>query len=403
MRLTLDQAPWLQAPHAAAVLDALKAAGGEARFVGGCVRNAILGAPVDDLDLATPLTPPQVIAALEAAGVRAVPTGVEHGTVTAVVDHRPVEVTTLRRDVETDGRRAVVAFTTDWAEDAARRDFRLNALYADRTGQVFDPVGGGVEDALAGRIIFVGDPETRIREDYLRILRFFRFGAWYGRTWNHAGLLACAKLREGLRGLSAERINKELLKLLGAPDPWPAISCMGRAGVLSVLLPDMGRLDRFEAGAALTPDPELRLSLLLEPDLGRVRGTAEALRLSNAQKARLLAAVESEPPVHLGMSALQAVAALYRVGRGAFRDRVILAWAEEPEREEEARLLLEIAEGWSRPRFPLNGDDLAEAGVPRGPALGRTLRALEQTWVDSGFEADRAALLARLRDQLSRP
>jgi poly(A) polymerase len=203
--------------------------------------------------------------------------------------------------------------------------------------------------------------------------------------------------------LSAERINKELLKLLAAPDPWPAVSWMGRAGVLWVLLPDTGRLDRFEAGAALTSDPELRLSLLLKPDPERVRGTAEALRLSNAQKARLLAAVESEPPVHLGMSALQAVAALYRVGRGAFRDRVILAWAEEPEREEEARLLLEIAEGWSRPRFPLNGDDLAEAGVPRGPALGRALRALEQAWVDSGFEADRAALLARLRDQLSRP
>jgi poly(A) polymerase len=321
--------------------------------------------------------------------------------VTAVADHRPVEVTTLRRDVETDGRRAVVAFTTDWAEDAARRDFRLNALYAERGGEVFDPVGGGVEDALARRIIFVGDPETRIREDYLRILRFFRFGAWYAREWDQAGLLACAQLKDGLRGLSAERVGKELLKLLAAPDPWAAVSWMGRTGVLSVAVPEMGRLDRFEAGASLTDDAELRLSLLLKSDPEGVRRAADALRLSNVQKHRLLAAVETQPSVHLGMTPLQAFAALYRIGAPAFRDRVVRGWADQPERGREARALLNLAEGWSRPRFPMNGDDLAEAGVPRGPALGRALRALEQAWIDSDFEEDRPALLARLGDQLS--
>ncbi len=402
MRLSTQQAPWLQAPHAVAVLDALEAAGGQARFVGGCVRNALLGAPVDDLDLATPLTPPEVMAALEAAGIRAVPTGVEHGTVTAVYDHRPVEVTTLRRDVETDGRRAVVAFTTDWAQDAARRDFRLNALYADRTGQLFDPVGGGLDDALAGRILFVGDPETRIREDYLRILRFFRFGAWYGRDWpDHDGLKACAELHGGLRTLSAERIGKELLKLLAAPDPRPAVRWMDRTGVLGALSPDLGGLDRFEAGTALTADPELRLSLLVEREAEAVRRTAESLRLSNAQKSRLLAAVGTEPPVHLGMSPVQTLAALYRTGEPAFRDRLIRAWAEQPGRATEARSLLEIADAWSRPQFPLRGDDLADAGVPRGPELGQALRALEQAWIDGGFREDRPALLARLQAQLA--
>jgi poly(A) polymerase len=404
MRLTPEQAPWLHASPAVAVLDALEAAGGEGRFVGGCVRNAILGAPVDDLDVATPLTPPEVIAALERAGIRAVPTGVEHGTVTAVVDHRPVEVTTLRRDVETDGRRAVVVFTADWAEDAARRDFRLNALYADRDGRVFDHTGEGVADALGGRVVFVGEPETRIREDYLRILRYFRFGAWYGRDWpSAADLDACAGLGEGLRTLSAERIGKELLKLLAAPDPTRAVALMAQTGVLSTLLPELGQVDRFGDAAHLTSDPELRLSVLIRPDAEAVRRTAQALRLSNAQRDRLLAAVEPEPPVHLDLSKAAALAALYRTGPAAFRDRLIRAWVEAPERRSEAKALLRLTDGWERPRFPLNGDDLAEAGVSRGPALGRALRMLEQTWVDGGFQDDRAALLARLGDQFAGP
>lgn len=400
MRLTPGQAPWLQAGYAAAVLDALEAVGGEGRFVGGCVRNAILGAPVDDLDVATPLTPPQVIAALERAGLRAVPTGVEHGTVTAVSDHQPVEVTTLRRDVETDGRRAVVAFTTDWAEDAARRDFRLNALYADRTGGVFDPVGGGVEDALAGRIVFVGDPETRIREDYLRILRFFRFRAWYGRGEpDAAGLAACTRLSEGLLSLSAERVSKELLKLLAAPDPRPTVRLMEKAGVLQRLLPAPRDLRRFEALVALeagmeaAPDPLLRLAALLPSDPKAARDSAAALRLSNQQAARLAAGLQPGP---LPPEA----AALYRLGPQAFSDRFRLQAASEGVTAAEAAAVLARASSWTRPVFPITGEDALALGAS-GPAVGRALRDLEAAWIEGGFQADRPSLLARLQDQLS--
>ena len=204
MSVSVKGQPWLESQATRAVMRALEAAGGAgcARFVGGCVRNSLLGQPVDDIDIATRLRPEQTMAALKAAGLKAVPTGVEHGTVTGVSERRPYEITTLRRDVETDGRRAVVAFTEDWAEDAARRDFRLNALYADAAGTVFDPTGGGLEDAAAGRIVFVGEAETRIREDYLRILRFFRFYAWYGRGEPDAGgLAACAALKGGMAQL----------------------------------------------------------------------------------------------------------------------------------------------------------------------------------------------------------
>ena len=219
-------AEWLKLPETRAVMEALEAAGGAdcARFVGGCVRNSLMGQSVDDIDIATRLQPSATMAALKARGLRAIPTGVDHGTVTAVAGGRPFEITTLRRDVETDGRRAVVAFTEDWAEDAARRDFRLNALYAGAAGCVFDPTGGGLSDAAQGRIIFVGDPEARIREDYLRILRFFRFFAWYGTgAPDAAGLAACERLSAGVERLSAERMSKELLKLLSACDPTPAV------------------------------------------------------------------------------------------------------------------------------------------------------------------------------------
>lgn len=244
MSVSVKGQPWLESQATRAVMRALEAAGGAgcARFVGGCVRNSLLGQPVDDIDIATRLRPEQTMAALKAAGLKAVPTGVEHGTVTGVSERRPYEITTLRRDVETDGRRAVVAFTEDWAEDAARRDFRLNALYADAAGTVFDPTGGGLEDAAAGRIVFVRWAETRIREDYLRILRFFRFYAWYGRGEPDAvGLAACAKLKGGMAQLSAERVSKEMLKLLTAPDPRAAVRAMAETGVLAQVLPQAGR------------------------------------------------------------------------------------------------------------------------------------------------------------------
>jgi poly(A) polymerase len=405
--VTRLQAPWLGAPPVRAVMAALEAEGGAdcARFVGGCVRNALIGAPVDDIDIATQLTPERVVAALERAGIRAVPTGIEHGTVTAVAEHRGYEITTLRRDVETDGRRAVVAFTDDWAEDAARRDFRLNALYADAAGQVSDPTGGGVDDALAGRIVFVGDAETRIREDYLRVLRFFRFHAWYGREEpDPAGVEACARLRAGVRTLSAERVSKEMLKLLAAADPRAAVRLMQATGVLACVLPwnrDLVRFERLldtEHRHGLRPDPLLRLAALLIPDLEVVRAAGNLLRLSNAQQQRLVATVEAGPPVSGALDDAGARAALYRLGAQPFRDQLLLT--AEPERTRRISDLLRMADTWKKPRFPVSGEDALALGAA-GPRIGRALRAVEQAWVDGDFRDEREALLGRLAAQLA--
>jgi poly(A) polymerase len=380
--------PWLEASATRAVMTALEAAGGAgcARFVGGCVRNSLLGQPVDDIDIATLLTPDRTMAALKAAGLKAVPTGVEHGTVTGVSERRPYEITTLRRDVETDGRRAVVAFTQDWAEDAARRDFRLNALYADAEGQVFDPTGGGLDDAAAGRIVFVGQAETRIREDYLRILRFFRFYAWYGRgAPDAAGLAACAALKDGMAQLSAERVSKELLKLLAAPDPRPAVRAMDETEVLVQVLPQVQPLTLFQALCDVTEDPVLRLSALLPADAGAAAAAAAALRLSNADRDRLIAAVAEGPVVAPDMAPAQARAALYRLGRVAFEDRLARA---EAAGGGDGGALRALAADWTPPRPPVNGRDLARLGVPPGPETGRLLKAFEDGWIADDFPVD---------------
>ena len=301
MSETIGERPWMTAAETAAVFDALETAGGAdcARFVGGCVRNTLIGKPVSDLDIATRLTPEAVTQALKSAGLKAVPTGVEHGTVTAVSGGKPFEITTLRRDVETDGRRAVVAFTDDWAQDARRRDFTLNSLYARRDGTLFDPTGHGVADARAGRIVFVGEPEQRVREDYLRILRFFRFYAWYGAAPADAGALAaCEALRGEIATLSAERVSRELLKLLAADDPRDAVALMARTGVLGEVLPAPIDLARFEGLVAIEEDqlfetdPLLRLAALLPDDQVGAAAFAERLRLSNAERDRLAAALE---------------------------------------------------------------------------------------------------------------
>ncbi|PZT99554.1 MAG: CCA tRNA nucleotidyltransferase [Brevundimonas sp.] len=388
MTLSMRGQPWLEASATRAVMTALEAAGGAgcARFVGGCVRNSLLGQPVDDIDIATLLTPDRTMAALKAAGLKAVPTGVEHGTVTGVSERRPYEITTLRRDVETDGRRAVVAFTQDWAEDAARRDFRLNALYADAEGRVFDPTGGGLDDAAAGRIVFVGQAETRIREDYLRILRFFRFCAWYGRgAPDAAGLAACAALKDGMAQLSAERVSKELLKLLAAPDPRPAVRAMNETGVLVQVLPQVQPLTLFQALCDVTEDPVLRLSALLPADAGAAAAAAAALRLSNADRDRLIAAVAEGPVVAPDMAPAQARAALYRLGRVAFEDRLARA---EAAGGGDGDALRALAADWTPPRPPVNGRDLARLGVPPGPETGRLLKAFEDGWIADDFPVD---------------
>jgi poly(A) polymerase len=398
MTETLAPPAWMTAAPTQAVIAALEAAGGAdcARFVGGCVRDTLLSRPVVDIDIATRLTPPETIAALEAAGLKAVPTGVEHGTVTAIADHRPFEITTLRRDVETDGRRAVVAFTTDWAEDAARRDFRLNALYLDADGVVHDPVGGGIEDAHAGRIVFVGDAQTRIREDYLRVLRFFRFLAWYGQgAPDAAAVAACAALKDGLTSLSGERVSKELLKLLGAPDPRPAVRLMADTGVLAVLLPWPLDLDRFEAMTRIEDEALPRLAALMPDDPAAALALAQRLRLSNPLRDRLVTAL-GPPSLSADLSPVQARQALYRLGAQGFRDRLWLAWAARGGPEQPWRDLLGLAQNWTAPVFPLGGADAKAAGFSPGPAMGEALKAVEAWWVAHDFPDDRAMLKARL-------
>lgn len=399
MSVGLTDQPWMTAPPTVAVLDALEAAGGPdcARFVGGCVRNALLGQLVDDIDIATTLEPASVIAALDAAGLKHAPTGLAHGTVTAVAERRPFEITTLRHDVSTDGRNATVAFTADWGEDAARRDFRLNALYADRQGRVFDPTGHGVEDGLNGRIVFVGEPEVRIREDYLRILRFFRFFAWYGRGEpDAAGLEACRALAPGMTRLSAERISRELIKLLAAPDPVPAVGAMEAAGVLGQILPESPGGDALTGLAAVSDDPELRLSALLPDDPAVVAQALARLRFPNSTRDRLTAAAG---PIDIGMDDRAGRAAIYRLGPQAFRDRIVKAAGGHAAHLADADRLLALADAWSPPRLPVGGRELQALGVTPGPEHGRILKAFEAGWIAddfpmAGHEARLQALIA---------
>ena len=405
---SIGQRGWMRAPETRAVIAALEAAGGPgcARFVGGCVRNALTGHPVADSDIATSLTPDAVVAALKAARLKAVPTGIEHGTVTAVSGGKPFEVTTLRRDVETDGRHAVVAFTDDWAEDAMRRDFRLNAIYADAEGRLYDPTGQGVADAKAGRIVFVGDPETRIREDGLRILRFVRFLAGYGRGEpDAASLAACAALRELILPLSAERVSKELLKLLGADDPRPAMRLMAQTGVLPAALPMLEGTKRFErlveieTDQAFEADALLRLAALLPRDPINVMFAAEKLRLSNAERQRLISTLGTTPRLVSWISPREMRRAVYKVGVEAFCDRVMLAWAqsEHPAAGTQFRALLPMARTWPVPSFPLSGDEVMAAGVPKGPLVGEVMREVEDWWIDHDFPNDKLSLIEQLK------
>ncbi len=403
----LGQPSWMVAPATAAVLDALEAAGGPgcARFVGGCVRNALIGAPIDDVDIATTLSPKAVTKAVCAAGLKAVPTGIEHGTVTAISAHRPYEITTLRRDVSTDGRRAVVAFTDDWEEDASRRDFTLNALYANRDGEILDPTSRGCADARAGRIVFVGEPKQRIEEDYLRILRFFRFLAWYGRgRTDPAALAACAASRDQVASLAAERISKELLKLLAAADPRRAVVLMVQTGVMSVVLSLTVNLARFDRLVSVEADPLLRLAALLADDPGLARTLAERLRLSIAERDRIAAALTPDPVITAAMDVRAIRRAVYRLGPVGFADRAKLAQAADGPAVAESQWGSVIALGvsWTAPAFPLTGEDAIRAMAPKGPLVGQALREVEAWWIDQDFPDDRPAALAKLEAVIQR-
>lgn len=383
-----------------AVLQALAVDGGTARFVGGCVRDALLGRVIRDIDIATPLLPEDVMRRLAEARIKAVPTGLAHGTVTAVTPPRHFEITTLRRDVETDGRHARVAFTTDWAADARRRDFTMNALFLGADGRLFDFVNG-LPDLHAGRVRFVGDAAARIREDVLRILRFYRFHAHYGRgDPDPEARGACRALAHLLPTLSGERVAAETLKLLAAPDPLPALALMAEDGVLAVLLPEVRRLDRLKALATLEPmpDPLRRLGAMID---GGADAVAERLRLSNAQYDRLVALVV--PPIAVDLSGDERAQrrALYHLGADLYRDLVLLRAAENGEG---ARIvpLLAFADGWRRVAFPLKGRDVTALGVPAGPEVGRLLAEAEAWWEAGDFRADRDACLADLKKRIGR-
>jgi poly(A) polymerase len=405
----LPRQNWLVAPSTRAVVAALETFEADAsRFVGGCVRNALLGEPVDDIDIATKLTPHEVIAAAKTAGLRTVPTGIEHGTVTVLVDHTPFEVTTLRRDVETDGRHAKVAFSRDWAEDAARRDFYCNALYANAAGEVFDPTGGGLADIAARRVRFIGDPEARLTEDHLRSLRFFRFSAWYGRAGlDKQGLAACERQADGLKGLSVERVWKELKKLLSAPEPTEAVLAMLTTGLLGRIIQsldaDAGRvftaLVSFESDAFLPVEPMQRLAALLpaDPEVGKT--LARQLKLSNAERDRMELMLGQTPRVVSFLSPREVRQALYALGQEGFCDRVKLGWArsDNPRQTSQWRALLAMAEGYRRPALPIDGRTARAAGVPDGPLMRQVLGEVEAWWVDNDFPDDPLAVVERLK------
>jgi poly(A) polymerase len=397
---------WLTAPATQAVIAALEAEQvGAARFVGGCVRNALLGRPVDDIDIATVLTPDQVMAAGVRAGLSVHPTGLAHGTVTLVALRTAFEVTTLRRDVETDGRHAVVEFTTDWAQDAHRRDFRMNALYADPDGRVHDFIGGGLDDVRDRRVVFIGRAEDRIREDYLRILRFFRFSAWYGQGDLDAnGMRACAALRGGLSDLSAERIWKELKKLFAAEDPRVSLKAMQAHGILASCAPHLSRMERAHAliaieGEAFLPVDPLRRIAAACADAAAARLLCTQMKAANDERDRLVAALEDQPRIVSYLSMREVRRVLYAIGLQAFEDRAFLAWAGDanPRTGWQWRGLLALARGWTRPTFPLTGEQVMAAGVPPGPKIGAVMREVEAWWIDADFPDDKLALVERLK------
>jgi poly(A) polymerase len=398
MRIDPKHHGWMIAPETVAVMNALV----EARFVGGAVRNALLGTPVADIDIAVPMPPAEAVTRLSGAGIKTIPTGIDHGTVTAVIGRHVFEVTALRRDVATDGRHATIAFTDDWAQDAARRDFTINALYAGSDGEIFD-YATGVEDLIAGRVRFMGDPATRIAEDHLRILRLFRFHAWYGKgEIDAAALRAGAAAKDRLAALSAERIAKEMLRLLEAMRPAPVLRVMAATGILPLVLPgelDMARLERLcelDVENGLDPDSVLRLAALVKDGAGAAIATR--WKLSNADRDRLTAALADGDRIASYLKAPDVRRLLYRLGTDVFRDRVRLAWAAAPKSQPALawRMLLAMAQSWDRPRFPLSGRDVMAAGVPEGARVGVVLAALEAEWADSDFTLDEAALRARL-------
>ena len=393
------RAHWMDKPETRAVTAALGQAGCALRFVGGCVRDTLLGRAFADIDIATDAAPNKVMDALRTAGLKAIPTGVGHGTVTAVAGSKYFQITTLRRDVETDGRHATVAFTDDWEKDAARRDLTINAIYLDTDGRVYDPYCGRA-DLAVGRVRFVGTAHNRIVEDVLRLLRYFRFYAHYGSPPpDTEALTACESLAPQLPSLSGERVRAELMKLLQAPDPRPSLRMMGEAGIFEHFLPEatnlhvLERLVEIEGQTGTDIDPIRRLTALLAGGPIVLSHVAERLRLSNAERDYFaIFAAESVSPEQ---DALARRHLLYRLGTTVYRGLVLLSWARADD-DAGWRELLDLADSWSPKSLPLTGDDVLDRGIASGPAVGVILRSLELWWIEGNFAADRAECLERL-------
>jgi poly(A) polymerase len=380
---TLPAADWTRREDLAQLVAALGAE--NVRWVGGAVRDTVLGQAVQDVDAATPLLPEDVIARLKKAGIRAIPTGIQHGTITAPLPLGKVEVTTLRRDVSTDGRRATVAFAEDWRDDAARRDFTINALYAHPDTLEIEDYFGGLDDLAHHRVRFIGDARERIREDHLRILRYYRFQARFGSELDAEAEEACAELASTLQGLSRERVGWELFNLLGLPDPSPTVARMQARGVLPQVLPEAGDegvgrlalLAREELKQGVAPDPVRRLAALL-PEPRTAEQVGARLRLSNAQRKRLATAA--------GRDGGDARALAYRLGREEALDQLLLTGRD-----------ISPLMNWDIPIFPLKGGDIVARGVGAGPEVARILQAVETRWITEGFPGE--ARVAELLDE----
>ncbi|QDP24480.1 CCA tRNA nucleotidyltransferase [Bradyrhizobium cosmicum] len=401
----LADAPWLTAGGTARVLELLNANGEEGRVVGGAVRNALLGLTPGDIDIATTALPDEVVRRAKAAGIKSVPTGIDHGTVTLVIDGQPYEVTTLREDTETFGRKARVAFGRDWVRDAERRDFTMNGLSVDASGVVYDYVGG-IADAAARRVRFIGDPDQRIAEDFLRILRFFRIHAAFGAgAPDRDGYLACIRGRAGLASLSAERVRMEMLKLLAAGGASDAALAMAEGGLLQALIGGvaytgpLATMIAIERELGLRPSPTRRLAALTVAVTEDARRVALRFRLSNAE-AKALDSMGHRWWRFVAKDEANARRLLYRLGPERYHDRVLLGWAraESDVRSPHWRALAELPQRWTAPKFPLKAADFIARGMAEGPALGHVLTLAEDAWLAADFPLEEAAL-ASIADQ----
>ena len=407
--------PWMIASETKALFKALRAGGNEARFIGGCVRNAVIGLPVKDIDVATSETPHRVLKLLEAANIKAFPSGMEHGTVTAVINSMHYEITTLRIDVESRGRRATVAYTDDWVADALRRDFTINTISSNIEGDLFDPLSG-INDLEKRRIRFVGSPRLRIEEDILRLLRFFRFHALFGgNAVDQTAIEACRSLAPRLNELSAERVHSELFKILEVPKPASAMTLMHNEQVLKYILPEAKNFNslrmmvwietHFTNIDSINPDVLRRLAVMLPNDDAGHQNIAKRLRLSNKQSSRLAIMTKNIHSPVPELSQLKRHQALYDLGPDNFRDLALLNWAQERSIKSQRPIertklwvnLINDADAWQQPKFPIKGDDVKTLGLDQGPAVGEAIKKVKNWWRDGDFQADKKQCITQLK------